>query len=134
MGTCAVEEGKTSGFAQHWCNSGARISRKGCELLAEPGEAFGLVLERLLRVAMPVGAEGEGVRSARNRRRIGLQERQIRLYGTIASPYALKLRSQMRYQRIAFDWYSAISARCSSSKRCNQIKLVSTEPAAAQSA
>lgn len=31
----------------------------------------------------------------------------FRLFGTIGSPYALKLRSQLRYQRIAFDWVPA---------------------------
>jgi glutathione S-transferase len=30
-----------------------------------------------------------------------------RLYGSIGSPYALKLRSLMRYKRLAFDWVPA---------------------------
>src|SRR4051812_30585090 len=30
-----------------------------------------------------------------------------RLYGSIGSPYALKLRALMRYQRVPFDWVPA---------------------------
>lgn len=30
-----------------------------------------------------------------------------RLYGTVGSPYALKLRSLLRYKRMPFDWYPA---------------------------
>jgi hypothetical protein len=39
---------------------------------------------------------------------IGVQDRgRYRLFGSVGSPYALKLRALMRYQRLAFDWVPA---------------------------